>query len=1088
MYRKHSRIAISIALALGMATAAPGVGLAAEPSTEPDEAVAVVEEADTLAQEKDEAPASSGTAAESATVESVGVSSDDAAAAASEGAAAVDGADAASEDAATDGADAASEGSAAATDGADATSEDAATQGTGVTASDASETVATKNASGNSTISTKDSSSHAASAANNADDGASAASESAVAEGGSETEEAASNAAAANGIAAKSFSAVRAKTSATLSSQEFADGTYAIKAHVSDDKVLDVAGCNLRKGTNVQSYDWNATAAQLWCLSYDKASKAYRISTKKSGVVLSADSAAPSAQTNVCLAAKNKDSASQLWRIKRRGSGLVFSPLSNGDLALDVSGASKENGANVWLYRYNGSAAQLFDLVRMDASGGAGQTIKDGDYVLRSSVSTTQVVDAEGGSRASGTNVQTYESNMTGAQRWHFAYDKSSRCYKVSIVGSSSALTADALEPASGTNVCLRPQMGIATQLWSVTKQSDGLVRLSPASARGLCLDVSGATDGNCTNVQLWASNGTAAQAFETLSKPSASAVAGERLVSDGYYTIVSALGSGRALDVSGASRANGGVTVIYRRNGDNNQRWRFSWESGSSSKGFYRISAMHTGKVLDADLGNLVSGTTVQQWSATSPTENQLWALKKNADGTITIVCRANGLALDVSGATDANGAAVKAWKQNGTTAQKWLLKACAPLEDGLYSLAAMSDEGKVLDVSGASVENGATVQLWGSNGTRAQKFELVSVGKGSYRIRTASSGGWLTVKNGSVVQSGNHATAASDSNTWLPVWNGTYLSFKNVGSGSVLSPKGGKVGQGAAMVVSRASKSAAQHLVPIVTSLVELGKPYVVRSSAGTVLDISGASASDGANLQLWESNDSAAQKFTVKARSGHAVLICAASGKVLDVDASTGNVRQEAWSGSKSELWDFQIGDGGKTVIKNVGTGLVMGANNGSAKNGANVSVSKNVERSGQLFSFERTTTETFSAAQKRVIHATEVVASPGSGYCAMWVSQVFQRAGYGYYYGNANDMCRAWCHSTSRSYLKPGMIVAVEKSPTTLGRIYGHVAIYIGGGKVRDNAGYIRTSTLSDWLAFYSKIDTPRWGWIGGVVLG
>ena len=98
--------------------------------------------------------------------------------------------------------------------------------------------------------------------------------------------------------------------------------------------------------------------------------------------------------------------------------------------------------------------------------------------------------------------------------------------------------------------------------------------------------------------------------------------------------------------------------------------------------------------------------------------------------------------------------------------------------------------------------------------------------------------------------------------------------------------------------------------------------------------------------------------------------------------------------------------------------------------------------------------------------------------------MWVSQVFSRAGYRYYGGNACDMYRSWCHSNNRSQLKAGMIVSVDKHPgTRLGRIYGHVAIYIGDGKVMQNVGKITTDSLDHWMRVYGVWGNTKWGWIG-----
>ena len=125
---------------------------------------------------------------------------------------------------------------------------------------------------------------------------------------------------------------------------------------------------------------------------------------------------------------------------------------------------------------------------------------------------------------------------------------------------------------------------------------------------------------------------------------------------------------------------------------------------------------------------------------------------------------------------------------------------------------------------------------------------------------------------------------------------------------------------------------------------------------------------------------------------------------------------------------------------------------------------------------------------SGSQRNVISYAYRVASPGAGLCAMWVSQVFSAAGMGYPSGNACDMYYAWCHSSNKSDLKPGMVIAVPShAGTRAGRIYGHIGIYVGNGVVRENIGYVATTSLDRWISYYSSITTPRWGWCMGIPL-
>ena len=124
---------------------------------------------------------------------------------------------------------------------------------------------------------------------------------------------------------------------------------------------------------------------------------------------------------------------------------------------------------------------------------------------------------------------------------------------------------------------------------------------------------------------------------------------------------------------------------------------------------------------------------------------------------------------------------------------------------------------------------------------------------------------------------------------------------------------------------------------------------------------------------------------------------------------------------------------------------------------------------------------------SGSLAAVINACYSTPSPGVSLCAAWVTNVFANAGIGTFWGNADDMYYAWC-GTSTANIQPGMIVAVNSSPSSYaGRIYGHIGIYLGNGTVMDNVGYVRTTTLSYWVSYYSALATPLCGWLGGVVL-
>lgn len=123
---------------------------------------------------------------------------------------------------------------------------------------------------------------------------------------------------------------------------------------------------------------------------------------------------------------------------------------------------------------------------------------------------------------------------------------------------------------------------------------------------------------------------------------------------------------------------------------------------------------------------------------------------------------------------------------------------------------------------------------------------------------------------------------------------------------------------------------------------------------------------------------------------------------------------------------------------------------------------------------------------SSQQQAIVNSCHRTPSPGAGYCAAWVSRVYQNAGFGYPGGNACDMYWNYCTSSDRSQLKVGMIVAVPShNHDSAGMRWGHVAIYIGDNKVMENVGSIKTTDLDSWIAYYGTTYPVKWGFAANV---
>lgn len=138
-----------------------------------------------------------------------------------------------------------------------------------------------------------------------------------------------------------------------------------------------------------------------------------------------------------------------------------------------------------------------------------------------------------------------------------------------------------------------------------------------------------------------------------------------------------------------------------------------------------------------------------------------------------------------------------------------------------------------------------------------------------------------------------------------------------------------------------SVAGLSEAATIQPGLYSLVPMCAP-------GRRLDVQDGATATGANVQIWQSNDTAAQKWTIEAAGdGYYKLISQKSGKVLDVaDAkktSGTNVQQCIWTDNPAQYWRFtDAGDGYYHITTRLNSNMRLDVNGGTDANGTNVQI--------------------------------------------------------------------------------------------------------------------------------------------------
>lgn len=210
------------------------------------------------------------------------------------------------------------------------------------------------------------------------------------------------------------------------------------------------------------------------------------------------------------------------------------------------------------------------------------------------------------------------------------------------------------------------------------------------------------------------------------------------------YYSLIN-YGSGKALDISGASTANVANVIQWDQHGNSNQQFYLS----DLGNGYWSILAAHSGRSLDVASWSMQDGGNIQQYDYHGG-NNQQWQLKRSATGAFNIVARHSGKSLSVADAS--NGGNVYQQSDSAAAYQRWYLNpvdiACADSSAGgsapAVSLGASGGNGYI-DLSWTSDKSLRYVQVMRDTDNDAsgrKRLAILSGSTRSYRDSSAQDG----------------------------------------------------------------------------------------------------------------------------------------------------------------------------------------------------------------------------------------------------------------------------------------------------------------------------------------------------------
>ncbi|MEV5820194.1 ThuA domain-containing protein [Micromonospora haikouensis] len=126
---------------------------------------------------------------------------------------------------------------------------------------------------------------------------------------------------------------------------------------------------------------------------------------------------------------------------------------------------------------------------------------------------------------------------------------------------------------------------------------------------------------------------------------------------------------SGKLMDVSGVSTADGAQLTQWAATGGNNQKWQ-AVDAGS---GAVYLKAVHSGKCAEVIGGSTATGAFLQQATCNNTNQQKFTATATATSGVYTVRNVQSGLCLDVNGGATTDGARLLQWSCHGAANQQW-------------------------------------------------------------------------------------------------------------------------------------------------------------------------------------------------------------------------------------------------------------------------------------------------------------------------------------------------------------------------------------------------------------------------------
>ena len=556
-------------------------------------------------------------------------------------------------------------------------------------------------------------------------------------------------------------------------------------------------------------------------------------------------------------------------------------------------------------------AIMIISILTLIVTNSYAQTEKvknNGVYKIAIGKDSSKTVEVAGSSKDNNAKVDIWSYGNVLAQKFYFEYQDG--FYKITAMHTGKSLTAKNNSIKEGTEIVQASYSGSNGQKWVLKDTKKNGWVISPLSNTNLSITVQGSIK-NGSKMILSKTKNDDNQMLYLFDLNNS-----EKAHSNGIYKIAVGSASNKTMEVAGSSQSNNAKVDIWNYGNVPAQKFYFEYKEG-----YYKITAMHTGKSLTAKNNSIQEGAEVVQADYTG-NNSQKWILRDSHKNGWVISPLANpSLAITIQGSIQ-NGSKMILSNTRDNSNQMYYIynlnNSEKTKENSTYEVLVGADSNKGLEVSGSSKNNDAILDIWNYGNADAQKFKFEYV-NGYYKITIKHTGKSLTVKGNSIKEGTQIVQSdytGSDSQKWL-----VRDSYKN---GWVISPLAnpslcitvkGSIQNGSKIILSQTRNNNNQmfYLVqaPNVTKTIANGTyELAIGANSSKAIEVAGSSQANNAKVDIWNYGNSRAQKFNLEYVNGYYKITVAHSGKSLTVKEN--NIKngieivQDDYKGEIGQMW--------------------------------------------------------------------------------------------------------------------------------------------------------------------------------------